>query len=184
VISWSGSAEETLSYLPAVTYRDVDGAFELKYPGAWVEGAPPNTYGGLAIRSCGACTVFGPANASVPYGVMVFREDYAIAFCGTKPTYMCPGVVGNDAVAQGGQRTLTVASEDAAQQAIIRTVPVGVTNAIGQTTPDHEIWTVVPAGNRALFLVAFWRDGDTLAEEEVRAGYDVMLKSLVIRPSP
>ena len=184
-ISWSGSAEETLAYLPALPYQ-YNALISFKYPGAWIEGAPPNTYGGLAFRSCGdACTVFGPANATTPYGVKVFSEDAATALCGDTPAKMCPGIVGSDALTQGDQRIVTLGGNKvAAQLEIIRTVPLGVTNETGQTTPDHEIWTVAPAGKSALFLVAFWRDGDAAGEQATRNGYDVMLKSVTIRPSP
>ncbi len=171
-ISWAGSAEDTLHYLPALTYYDPAGAFQLKYPGAWVDFAPD-----LPFRPCSACTILGPAQAEYPYGIRLISEPLEP---GCKPS--CYDGAGR--VEAGDLTHLTVAGQDASQMPMLHYPPPGLPDQTGAGTPYREIWTLVPLSAKALMIQAFYRDGDAVGERQTRAGYDVVLKSLTIGPSP
>jgi hypothetical protein len=150
----------------ANVYRDEALGIEFEYPGSWIQGAAPSPY-----VSCFDCTVFGPAEAPHPYGVELFTQHLAEG-CG--PTCY----VGNRALPIGPEQSLTLAGREVMQLEIERQAPLGLVNETGDDTPYREIWTLIPLGDQALFLLAFYRDGDTAAEEETLSAYEGLLESL------
>lgn len=160
----------------------------LQYPETWSEGAAVETWAkGTAAQvraSCGGCTIVGPLSAPQPYGVEVFTEDL-------DPGCAVSCYVGNDAIGPGdtplgpaSQESVRVADIDSKRMEVHRQVPLGVLNTTGDDTPYREIWTLVPWYGKALFFVAFFREGDTTAETETRDAYDAMLGSVSRLPPP
>ena len=150
----------------------------LRYPADWVDDAQEPYYG------ChGNCPTLGPASAEHPYGVEVFAEGLSFG-CGPS----C--YVGNNAIGVGGDscvgcapgstRTVRVAGLDAQQLEFQRNVPLGIANDTGDHTPNREIWTLIPHDGRAVFITAFYREGDTAAEQETRTAYNAILASVVV----
>jgi Tol biopolymer transport system component len=160
----------------------------LRYPEMWSEGAAVETWAkGTAAQawaSCGGCTIVGPLPAPQPYGVEVFTEDL-------DPGCAVSCYVGNNAIGPGdtplgpaSQESVRVADIESKRMEVQRQVPLGVLNATGDDTPYLEIWTLVPWYGKALFFVAFFREGDRAAEAETRAAYDAMLTSVTRVPNP
>lgn len=56
--------------------------------------------------------------------------------------------------------------------------PLGLINETGDDTPYHETYTYLRLDDQALLFVAFYRDGDTAAEEETLSAYEELLESL------
>jgi len=156
--------------LPKSVVHNEDLGIEFKYPSSWVEGTRPSPY-----VSCFGCTVVGPAEAAHPYGIQLFRESLSKG-CGVT----C--YVGNRALPEGEERSLTVGGRDASQVEIERQAPLGLVSQTDDDTPYREKWTLIPLEDRALFLVAFYRSGDTTAEVETESAYDGLLASLVFLP--
>jgi len=150
----------------------------LRYPGNWVEGAAQPW---APAVSCSGCVILGPPSAVHPYGVQVFDET--LSFGCAVSCY-----VGNNAVSlpeqrpilgyAGSVRTVKVAGIEAQQLEFQRQVPLGIADTTGDYTPNREIWTLVPWHGRAVFITAFFRDGDTAAEQETRAAYAAILASV------
>ncbi len=159
----------------------------LRYPEMWSEGAAVETWGkGTAAHAapCGGCTIVGPLSAPQPYGVEVFTADL-------DPGCTVSCYVGNNAIGPGdtplgpeSQESVHVADIESRRMEVQRQVPLGVLNATGDDTPYREIWTLVPWYGKALFFVAFFREGDSAAEGDTRAAYDAMLASVTRLPPP
>jgi hypothetical protein len=114
-----------------------------------------------------------------PYGVSIFEQrppqgGTVASFCSIR----CIGRGGSTPV-DGAIRTLTVAGLPATQVEVWRQPPL---DGSGETTPYVEIWTGIVMPERVLILVAFFREGDTVAEAYVRDAYAAILDSLVITP--
>ncbi len=156
-------------------YEDRNLGVEFSYPAGWIEGAVPTPY-----ASCEVCAVFGPDDAAHPHGVQVFSVE--IPGDAGEGEWPVTAFVGNRALPQGEERALSLGGRDARQLDILRQAPIGLVNETGDDTPYHETWTLVPlADRRAVFLVAFYRDGDEQGREDALAGYAMILEHLVIR---
>jgi len=162
----SNEATQTTTKL----FHDEGLGIEFEYPASWVETAMPSPY-----VSCSGCITLGLAGAAHPYGVQLFTESLDKG-CGAT----C--YVGNRALPRGEERSLVVAGRDATQVEIERQAPLGLVSQTGDDTPYSEVWTLIPMNDRALFVVAFYRFGDTAAEVEIESAYNDMLASLVFLP--
>ncbi|HEX5480216.1 MAG TPA: hypothetical protein VFY79_10905, partial [Dehalococcoidia bacterium] len=149
----------------------------LRYPADWTDHPAGHLY-----YSCVGCTILGPPSAEHPYGVQIFDEPLSFG-CGAS----C--YVGNDTIGVGGgcvgcgsgslpASTLTIAGIDAQQIEFERQVPLGIAAETGDYTPSREIWTLLPWHGRAVFITAFYREGDTAAEQETRAAYNAILATV------
>ena len=152
----------------ANVYRDEELGIGFRYPGSWMEGAQPKPF-----RPCSGCTILGPAQPPHPYGIRLFVGTLPAEACG--PGCYVPSI---GHAQEGPERALTVARREARQVRIIVTPPVGLANETGEPTPYHETWTLIPLDRQALFLVAFYRDGDLVAEQETLSAYEALLASL------
>ena len=154
----------------------------VQYPPGWDGGAAPMPY-----ASCVSCSVLGPASAEHPYGVEIFDMPVnydALGCC----SY---GYVGNNTIgidggpvggSPGSTRMVRVAGIDAQQVEFRRNAALGLAAETGDYTPYREIWTALPWNGGTLFITAFFRDGDTAAEQETRAAYDLALTTLAATP--
>lgn len=189
LISWSGvldywrpPASAAASATPGAsrTLSLASLGLELQYPAAWTEGAAQefSTAAFGPVVSCSDCTVLGPPSAQYPSGVEIFIEDL-------DPGCAVSCYVGNNAVGIGGtplgpaaQTLVRVADIDAKRMEIQRQAPLGIAAQTGDDTPYREIWTLAPWYGKALFFLAFYREGDASAEAETRAAYEALLASV------
>jgi len=183
---WRPAVTRAVSAMPGAT-RTLSLAslgLELQYPAAWVEGAAQEWSSPAVgpVVSCSGCTVLGPPSAQQPSGVEIFTADL-------DPGCAVSCYVGNNAIGIGetpldpaAQTLVRVAEIDSKQMEIQRNAPLGIAARTGDYTPYREIWTLVPWYGKALFFVAFYREGDTAAEAETRAAYEAILASVQRSP--
>ena len=189
LVSWSGVLDfwQTPANSPEVdTLSMASLGLTLQYPAAWSTGAAQEFSSAAAgpVISCSRCTVLGPPSPQHTYGVEIFTEDL-------DPGCAVSCYVGNNAIGIGetpldpaAQTDVRVAGIDAKRMEIQRQAPLGIAAETGDYTPYREIWTFVPWYGKALFFVAFYRDGDAAAEGETRAAYEALLASVERIPPP
>jgi hypothetical protein len=166
-------AQTILTPAPNTLHTDTLG-IDVKYPFNWREGAPAMPYATYA-----GTTVLGPRDVQYAYGVAVFEQPLSP---GCSASCYCS--INCRSTGADGPKALSIAGVDASQVEVLRTTPLGITNDTGETTPYHEIWTLLPRTDRALLLVWFYRDGDAVGEGYVRRSMETILQSLVLLPSP
>ncbi len=157
-------------------YRSEEFGIEFRYAGSWAEGTAEMPY-----ASCFGCTVFGPPEASPPYGVYVFEPpaDLSGPDCGGE-FGGCPvtAFFGIRALPDGPQEAITVGLHEALQQRMLRQPPLVLTNETGETRLYREITTAIETDGGGLLIIGFYREDDADAEREVTAAYDALLKSV------
>jgi DNA-binding CsgD family transcriptional regulator len=164
----------------ANTHHDAELGMTFAYPAEWVRDPAPHPY-----ASCATCRLFGPREATYPYGVQVFHYDGL-----SEEELACPisCSVGNRAVAPGGVLTLSqtgaverhieVAGMDAEQLDIGRQVPLGMLNESWHDTPYDETWTHVRHEGRKIFIVSYSRLGDEEGKRATSDALKLMLSTL------
>jgi DNA-binding CsgD family transcriptional regulator len=163
-------AQTILTPAPNALHSDARG-IDVKYPFNWHEGAPAMPY-----ASCTGCTVLGPTDVRYPYGVSIFEQPPSPG-C----TVRCYCQINCVSAGAETPQALSVGQVDASQVEVLRQPPL---DGSGETTPYHEIWTLVPRSDHALLLVWFFRDGDAVGEGYVRHSMQMMLQSLALLPPP
>jgi hypothetical protein len=153
---------------PTKTYLDEELGVEIEYPATWAEGAPDAPF-----RPCTTCVIFGPPHAAHPYGVRLLTAPWME---GCLPGCYIIGSIGR--AQESPEETLSIDGRPASRVEIRVTVPLGLASDTGDHTPYHETYTRLRVGDHAFVLIAFWRDGDGAAEQEMLAAYETLLRSL------
>ncbi|MEX2247548.1 MAG: helix-turn-helix transcriptional regulator [Dehalococcoidia bacterium] len=152
-------------------YLDDALGIELSYPSNWRAGAAPMPY-----ATCITCTVLGPADVRYPHGIQIFE----LALDAGCRTTFCWSA--NRALPLGEPEAQTVAERPAFRVEFERQAPLGLVAETGDDTPYREIMTQIHLAGRAIYIVGFYRQGESVDETYVRRAYDAVLSSLALTP--
>ncbi len=164
----SPASPEAASIGPFVTttYRDEELGIEFSYPRDWSLDAADR-----GVQPCSGCGVLGPREGSTTYGVRVYE--------GVRPENCWPSSTGNNHRQLGETEKLSINGHEAVQFRIIANLPLGIANQDpSRHARDQEVYTGFPLDDDAIFIVAFYPDGNADAEAETLAAYEMILGSV------
>ena len=150
----------------ANTFRDEELGIEFEYPMDW---SPEVVDPG--VQPCSGCIVLGPLQPPTTHGIRVYEL--------VRPERCWPCAAGNGHRTIVQTESLLINGYEAKQFRMIANLPVGFANQDpSRHSLDQEVYTGFPFRDDAIFIVAFYPDGNAAAEAETLAAYEMILGSV------